>query len=150
MSKKTPNNAKSRMEKTIVRRRSEKFILRLFITGTTPASVAAVLNLKKICDEYLDGRYELDVIDIYQHPEAARDEQIIAAPTLIKKLPLPIRKFIGDMADKERILAGLNLEPGDAVKPPGGAVRKKRSQASAKTGTVKDAGDKNPRKKIKR
>lgn len=104
-------DAKDRLEKTLARQKKQKYILRLFVTGTTPASAAAILNLKKICEEYLGGRYELEVIDIYQHPEATRDEQVIAAPTLIKKLPLPIRKFIGDMADKERILAGLNLEP---------------------------------------
>ncbi len=136
MSKEAPSDMKNRMEKTLAGRQKEKFILRLFITGTTPASTAAILNLKKICDEYLDGRYELDVIDIYQHPEAARDEQIIAAPTLIKKLPLPIRKFIGNMADKERILAGLNLEAHDVPASPRGTVRKGRTVAQ----TAKPAG----------
>ncbi len=71
----------------------------------------AVTNIKKICEEHLQGRYDLEVIDIYQQPTLAKGEQIIAAPTLIKKLPLPLRKFIGDMADQERILVGLDLKP---------------------------------------
>ncbi len=87
----------------------EKYVLRLYITGITPRSTEAILNIKKICEENLRGRYELEVIDIYQQPTMAKDEQIIAAPTLIKKLPLPLRRFIGDMADTERILVGLDL-----------------------------------------
>lgn len=149
MNKEPRIDMKRRMEKSLARQRKEKFIFRLFITGTTPASTTAILNLKKICDEYLDGRYELDVIDIYQHPEAARDEQIIAAPTLIKKLPLPIRKFIGTMADKERILAGLNLEAGGAVKPRRAAVGKRKLKASSKTKTLKEVKSKKTGKKIK-
>ena len=89
----------------------EKYSLRLYVAGTTPRSVAAVANIKKICEEYLQGRYDLEVIDIYQQPTLAKGEQIIAAPTLIKKLPLPLRRFIGDMADRERILVGLDLRP---------------------------------------
>jgi circadian clock protein KaiB len=85
--------------------------LRLYITGITPKSTRAIQNIKKICEENLKGRYELEVIDIYQQPVLARDEQIIAAPTLIKKLPLPLRRLIGDMSDKERILVGLDLRP---------------------------------------
>ncbi len=89
----------------------EKYILHLYVTGMTPRSLQAVRNIKKICEENLKGRYELEVIDIYQQPELARKEQIIAAPTLIKKLPLPLHKFIGDMSDKERILVGLEIQP---------------------------------------
>jgi len=89
----------------------EKYLLRLYVAGTTPRSVAAVANIKKICEEHLQGRYDLEVIDIYQQPALAKGEQIIAAPTLIKKLPLPLRRFIGDMADRERILVGLDLRP---------------------------------------
>jgi circadian clock protein KaiB len=88
----------------------EKYILRLYITGTTSRSVLAITNLKKICEEYLEGRYELEVIDLLQHPRLAKDEQIIAAPTLIKKLPLPFRRIIGDMSDKEKVLLGLDLK----------------------------------------
>jgi circadian clock protein KaiB len=87
----------------------EKYVLRLYITGITPKSTRAIQNIKKICEENLKGRYELEVIDIYQQPILAKDEQIIAAPTLIKKLPLPLRRLIGDMSDKERILVGLDL-----------------------------------------
>ncbi len=89
----------------------EKYVLRLYITGITPKSTRALQNIRKICEENLKGRYELEVIDIYQQPVLAKDEQIIAAPTLIKKLPLPLRRFIGDMSDKERILLGLDLRP---------------------------------------
>jgi circadian clock protein KaiB len=88
-----------------------KYVLRLYITGMTPKSTRAIQNIKKICEENLNGRYELEVIDIYQQPILAKDEQIIAAPTLIKKLPLPLRRLIGDMSDKERILVGLDLRP---------------------------------------
>jgi circadian clock protein KaiB len=77
----------------------------------TPKSITAIENIRKICEENLQGRYELEVIDVYQKPEYAKKEEIIAAPTLIKKLPLPLRKFIGNMSDKEKILIGLNLVP---------------------------------------
>jgi circadian clock protein KaiB len=89
----------------------EQYILRLYVTGMTPKSVSAIENVRKICNEHLKGRCELEVIDIYQQPERARTEQLIAAPTLIKKLPLPLRRFIGDMSDKERILVGLDIIP---------------------------------------
>jgi circadian clock protein KaiB len=88
----------------------EKYILRLYITGTTNRSVLALTNLKKICEEYLEGRYELEVIDLYQMPSLAKDEQIIAAPTLIKKLPLPFRRIIGDMSNVEKVLMGLDIK----------------------------------------
>jgi len=87
-----------------------KYILRLYITGSTSRSVLAITNLKKICDEYLEGRYELEVIDLYRMPTLAKDEQIIAAPTLIKKLPLPFRRIIGDMSNAEKVLMGLDLK----------------------------------------
>ncbi len=88
----------------------DKYILRLYITGTTSRSVLALTNLKKICEEYLEGRYELEVIDLYQMPGLAKNEQIIAAPTLIKKLPLPFRRIIGDMSSTEKVLMGLDLK----------------------------------------
>jgi circadian clock protein KaiB len=77
----------------------------------TPRSARAVGNLRAICDEYLGGRYDLEVIDIYQQPVLAKGEQIIAAPTLIKKLPLPIRRLVGDMSNREQVLLGLDLVP---------------------------------------
>jgi len=90
---------------------TQTFLLRLYIAGMTVKSTRAMLNIRKICEENLKGRYELEVIDIYQQPELAHDAQIIASPTLIKELPLPLRKFIGDMSDKERILVGMDLRP---------------------------------------
>ncbi len=87
----------------------EKYILRLYITGATSRSALAISNLKKICEEYLAGKYELQVIDLFKHPRLAKDEQIIATPTLIKQLPLPFRHIIGDMSNKEKVLMGLDL-----------------------------------------
>ena len=87
----------------------EQYILRLYVTGMTSRSSRAVGNLRAICDEYLEGRYELEVIDIYQQPVLTKGEQIVAAPTLIKKLPLPMRRIIGDMSNRERVLLGLDL-----------------------------------------
>ena len=85
-----------------------KYILRLYVTGSSHRSLRAVYNLKKICEEYLPD-YDLEVIDIYKDPTAAREEQIIAAPTLVKKLPEPIRKFVGDLSNTQKILVGLDL-----------------------------------------
>jgi circadian clock protein KaiB len=98
-------------EQALKKTGKEKYVLRLYVAGTTPRSLTAVSNIKKICEDHLHGRYDLEVIDIYQQPTLAKGEQIIAAPTLIKKLPLPLRKFIGDMADRERIFVGLELKP---------------------------------------
>jgi len=89
----------------------EKFVLRLYVTGMTARSKRAIQNIKKICEEHLNGRYNLEVIDIYREPILARGDQIIATPTLIKKVPMPIRKFIGEMSETERILLGLDLHP---------------------------------------
>ena len=87
----------------------DRYVLRLYVTGMTPRSIRAVENVRAICEEHLQGRYDLEVIDIYQQPTLAKGEQIIAAPTLIKKLPLPLRKVIGDMSSTERVLLGLDL-----------------------------------------
>ena len=87
----------------------KKYILRLYISGASCRSAIALKNLKRICEENLQGRYELEVIDLFQHPVLAKDEQIIAAPTLIKELPLPFRRIIGDMSDKDKVLIGLDL-----------------------------------------
>ena len=89
----------------------DAYVLRLFVAGSTPRSLRAIANIRIICEQYLQGRYELEVIDIYQRPELAESEQIVAAPTLIKKLPLPLRQLIGDLNDIERVLAGLDLLP---------------------------------------
>ncbi|HEX6126561.1 MAG TPA: circadian clock KaiB family protein [Pyrinomonadaceae bacterium] len=83
--------------------------LRLYIAGQTPKSVAALKNLKRICEEYMADTYELKVIDLLQHPQLARGDQIVAVPTVVKNLPVPIRKLIGDLSDTERVLVGLDL-----------------------------------------
>jgi circadian clock protein KaiB len=102
----------SRMwKKALAKAGDEKYCLRLYVTGSTPKSIRAITNIKKICEEHLKGRYSLQVVDIYQQPVLARGEQIIAAPTLVKESPLPLRKFIGDMTDSDRILVGLDLPP---------------------------------------
>ena len=88
---------------------AERYFLRLYVTGMTSRSATAIRNLQAICDERLAGRYDLEVIDIYQQPVLTRGEQIIAVPTLIKKLPLPMRRLVGDMSDRERVLLGLDL-----------------------------------------
>jgi circadian clock protein KaiB len=103
-------NSTEEFNLTVSELSKDKYILRLYITGATKRSVLAIANLKKICKEYLEGRYELEVIDLYQMPSLAKDEQIIAAPTLIKKLPLPFRRIIGDMSNVEKVLLGLDLK----------------------------------------
>lgn len=95
----------------------EHYVLRLFVTGTTPRSSRAIQNIRAICEEKLQGRYDLEVIDIYQHPELAKPDQIIVTPTLVKKLPEPFRKIIGDLSDKERVLVGLDLISTAPVNP---------------------------------
>lgn len=87
-----------------------RYVLRLYVTGATARSRRAIVNLDGICREYLKGQYDLEVIDVYQKPTLAKDEQIIAAPTLIKKLPLPMRRIIGDLSDREAVLLGLDLK----------------------------------------
>ena len=89
---------------------AERYMLRLYITGNTPMSGRAIENLRHLCEKHLPGRYDLEVIDISQQPLLASREQIIAAPTLIKKLPEPLRKFVGDLSDADKILLGLNLQ----------------------------------------
>jgi circadian clock protein KaiB len=86
------------------------YVLRLYVTGMTPRSTAAFSSIKSICEKYLHGRYDLQVIDIYQQPSLARDEQIIAAPTLVKRLPAPERRLVGNLSQEDRVLAGLGLQ----------------------------------------
>ena len=106
-----PDKTTETFEKLIQQKEKEKYILRLYVAGMTPRSLTAIKNIKKICEEHLNGRYDLEVIDVYQKPVLAKGEQMIAAPTLIRKLPLPLRRFIGDLSDSERILLGLDLRP---------------------------------------
>ncbi len=100
-------------ERSLAEAAGEKYLLRLYVSGMTPAATRAISNLRKICEQYLTGRYDLEIIDIYQQPVLAKGEQILAAPTLIKKLPEPLRRIIGDMSNKERVLLGLDLRPKD-------------------------------------
>lgn len=86
-----------------------EYILRLYVTGSSPRSLRAISNLRRLCDEYLPGAYDLKVIDIYKNPDAARDAQIIAAPTLIKRLPAPLRRFVGDLSNTQKLLIGLDI-----------------------------------------
>jgi circadian clock protein KaiB len=90
---------------------ADHYKLRLFVTGSTPRSTRAIANMRRICEENLSGRYDLEVIDVYENPQATKELQIIATPTLIKILPEPLRRIIGDLSDKEKVLAGLNLTP---------------------------------------
>jgi circadian clock protein KaiB len=104
-----PQNAVEAFERALQESGTERYVLRLYVTGMTPRSVRAIANIKQICEEHLQGRYDLEVIDIYQRPSLVAGEQIIAVPTLIKKLPLPLRRMIGDLSDTERVLFGLDL-----------------------------------------
>lgn len=110
MPKKRVHDASSPFEQALGAAEQPTYVLRLYVTGMTPQSTRAIANVKKICEEHLQGRYELEVIDLYQKPQLAAGEQIIAAPTLIKKLPLPLRRMIGDMSNTERLLVGLDLQ----------------------------------------
>ena len=92
-------------------RTTSEYVLRLYVAGVTPRSVQAIENVKSVCERHLRGRYELQVIDIYQQPVLAKGDQIIAVPTLIKSLPAPLRTLIGDLSDVERVLVGLDLRP---------------------------------------
>jgi len=89
----------------------ENYELRLYVAGQTPRSLTAFANLKKICEEHLEGRYSIEVIDLLDNPKLAKGEQIVALPTLVRKLPPPIRKLIGDLSNTERVLVGLNIRP---------------------------------------
>ncbi|MEI7637886.1 MAG: circadian clock KaiB family protein [Syntrophus sp. (in: bacteria)] len=98
-------------EKALASQAGAKYVFRLYVTGMTPKSTLAIANVQTLCEKHLTGRYELEVIDIYQQPELAREAQIIATPTLIKKQPLPLRRLIGDMSNTERFLVGIDLKP---------------------------------------
>jgi len=89
----------------------DKYVLRLYVTGMTPRSQQAIAAIKTICEKHLKGRYDLEVIDIYQNPILAKDQQIVAVPTLVKQLPWPLRRLIGNLSDEERVLVGLDLQP---------------------------------------
>ncbi len=111
MTKQLAMSDKELLEKAARQAKQQKYVLRLYVAGLTPRSQEAIRTVTAICEEHLAGRYDLEVIDLYQQPTLAKGEQIIAAPTLIKKLPVPLRRFIGSMADREKILVGLDLRP---------------------------------------
>jgi circadian clock protein KaiB len=90
---------------------TEIWELRLYVAGQTPKSVTAFANLQKLCEEYLPGKYKIEVVDLMQQPQLAADDQILAIPTLVRKLPEPLRRIVGDLRDTERTLVGLNLRP---------------------------------------
>jgi len=113
MKKKQPTDRVEDFEKAILEASGDdqKYVLRLYVTGSTPRSTKAIANLRALCEKHLSGRYDLEVIDIFQQPVLAQGEQIIAAPTLIKELPAPIRKVVGDLSNTDRVLMGLDLKP---------------------------------------
>ena len=104
-------NATAPSEGSLSAARKPQYELRLYVAGMTPRSVLAIANIRDLCGEHLKGRYDLQVIDLYQQPVLAEGEQIIAVPTLIRSLPLPLRRLIGDLSDREQALIGLDLKP---------------------------------------
>ena len=98
-------------EEAVKGSKDNHYVLKLYVAGQTPKSTQAIVNIKMICEEHLKGRYKLEVIDIYQQPVLAKGEQIIAVPTLIKRLPAPLRRFVGDMSDVDKVLLGLDVRP---------------------------------------
>jgi len=104
--------SRARLRGTATRaKRHPRYVLKLYVAGVDRKSVEAIRAITELCNEYLKGRYQLAIIDIYQQPTLAQEEQIIAAPTLIRKLPLPLRMLVGDMTERDRILVGLDLRP---------------------------------------
>jgi circadian clock protein KaiB len=119
--KKTPSDSSARAEQLLISASGDRhFSLTLYISGSTPRSTRAVTNIRSLCEEHMPGRYDLEVIDIYQQPEHAVQAQVIAAPTLIKRLPLPLRRFIGNLSDRKKMLVALNItgDPGADVRQP--------------------------------
>ena len=100
--------------RTAAQQRSDEWILRLYVAGQTPKSLAAFANLKRICEEHLAGRYRIEVIDLSQNPHLANHDQIVALPTLVRKLPEPIKRLIGDLSNLQRVLVGMELQPATA------------------------------------
>jgi circadian clock protein KaiB len=107
-------NARARETPAGRRQKKARYLLRLYVTGTTGRSMRAIQNVRRICEEHLHGMYDLEVVDIYKNLPLARGDQIIAAPTLIKRLPVPLRRLIGDMSDEQRVLVGLDIRPRSA------------------------------------
>lgn len=111
---KTAKNSTNNQLKSAIRPnkpKEEKWKLRLYIAGNTPKSASALVNLKKYCEQHLNNRYELEVIDLLINPQLAAGDQILAIPTLVRKVPVPVRKIIGDLSNEEKVLVGLDLRP---------------------------------------
>ena len=106
-------------EQALSQSQEQHYVLRLYVAGTTILSLKALENIKKICEEHLKGRYELEVIDIYQQTELMIAENIVAVPTLIKQLPLPLQKIIGNLSNTEKVLIGLNIVPKNIIREEG-------------------------------
>ena len=102
-------SGKNVQNRTSVKSTNDEWVLRLYVAGQTPKSINALKNLKAICEDKLDGKYKIEVIDLLVNPQLAGDDQIFAVPTLVRKLPVPVRKIIGDLSDTERVLVGLDL-----------------------------------------
>jgi circadian clock protein KaiB len=109
MAQKKSRSKQSRLESAEAARATERYVLKLYVTGATARSLRAIANIKAICEQYLKGRYRLEVVDVYRRPELLRRDQIVAVPALIKKLPLPLRLLVGDLSRTEQVLHGLGL-----------------------------------------
>jgi len=106
-----PRDKTGSFEKALKTEIPSTYVVKLYVAGSTPRSIRPIENIKRISEEYLQGRYKLEVIDIYQQPELAAKEQLVVAPTLIKKLPVPLRTFVGDLSQTDKILVGLEIRP---------------------------------------
>jgi circadian clock protein KaiB len=93
--------------------KKDRYVLRLYIAGSTPQSILAEQNLRELCEEHLAGRYHIEIIDLLKNPDLAQEDQILAVPTLVRELPVPIRKFIGTLSNRDRVLVGFDLRPND-------------------------------------
>jgi len=111
MRQKVVNSNRKRIGENLVATEIDKWVLRLYVAGKTPKALNAFTNLKKICEEQLNGKYSIEVIDLLINPHLSVEYQILALPTLVRKLPVPVRKIIGDLSDTERVLVGLDLLP---------------------------------------
>jgi len=111
MRQKLVNSNRKMVEENLVETEKDKWVLRLYVAGKTPKALTAFTNLKKICEEQLKGKYSIEVIDLLINPKLSSEYQILALPTLVRKLPVPVRKIIGDLSDTERVLVGLDLLP---------------------------------------
>ena len=102
-------STRAEFEAVLSKPATARYVLRLYVVGMTPKSTRAITNIKAICEKYLRGHYDLEVVDVYQQPQLAQGEQILAVPALVKKLPLPLRTLVGDLSNTERVLFGLDL-----------------------------------------